>query len=112
MGDEDHTDTNGGPTMLLRADKVLEAMAETFRDRNPRYGENWITIGAVMAALYPNGITLKTKDDFIRFHFVNSIVGKFTRFINTDHTHDDSIHDAAVYCAMTEAFIKLNRRET
>lgn len=94
------------PPMKLRADKVLEEMAETFRSRNPMYGENWITVGAVMVALHPNGLTLNTADDFIRFHFLDWTIGKFTRFVNTNMTHTDSVHDAAVYMAMLEAFIK------
>jgi len=96
----------------LEADKILEKMAETFRERNKIYGSNYNAVGEVMVALFPNGITLKTKEDFIKFHFMDWKVGKMTRFARTGMTHLDSIHDEAVYSAMLEDFIiKTNGKE-
>ena len=89
----------------LEADKILEKMAETFRERNKLYGSNYNAVGEVLIALFPEGVTLKTKEDFIRWHFMDWKVGKLTRFARTKMTHTDSLHDDAVYTAMLEDFI-------
>jgi hypothetical protein len=86
-------------------------MAATFRSRNPMYGENWKNVGNVMAAMFPNGITLRTPRDFVRFHFFDWTVGKLCRFVNADMEHTDSVHDAAVYLSMIEAFLSLEQKE-
>jgi hypothetical protein len=89
----------------LRTDKILEAMAETFRERNAKYGDNYQKVGKVMAVLFPDGMTLKTEADFIRWHFFDWAIGKLTRFVSADMKHQDSIHDCAVYLAMIEDYI-------
>lgn len=86
----------------------LEQMLATFQERNRQYGENYLTLGKVMVALFPDGITLKTEEDFIRFHFMDWMMGKMTRFVCTGMTHVDSIHDASVYGAMLTAFLKVH----
>jgi hypothetical protein len=87
---------------MITGDKILEDMANTYKDRNKTYGESFMSMGPVMAALFPNGITLKTKEDFVTFHLLDWMVGKLNRFVNTGMTHIDSIHDLAVYAAMIE----------
>jgi len=89
--------------MKLSADFTLERMAETFRNRNTMYGDNWITVGKVMKALYPEGITSKTEEDHIVHHWISWIVGKLTRYVNSGDI--ESIHDMAVYGAMLETFL-------
>ncbi len=91
--------------MKLRTDKTLKSMAELFTQRNKQYGDNWETVGKVFAALYPNGLTLKTEADFILFHWVSWKIGKLTRWVNSGHTHLDSIEDETVYTAMIATFI-------
>lgn len=90
----------------MRADAELEAMAATFRERNAAYGDNWRTLGNVMAALFPEGVLLKTADDFARFALFEWGIGKLTRFVNKGMTHKDSIHDAAVYFAMVSSLVE------
>lgn len=84
---------------------ILQEMAETYRERNVVYGDNFKKMGPLMVSLFPNGITLKTEQDFIQFHLLDWICGKLTRFASSDLTHIDSIHDLAVYAAMLEAEI-------
>lgn len=96
----------------IRADKVLQQMAKTFRIKNKTYGDNYLHYGKVMLALFPGGITLKTAYDHVLFHWISWKMGKFTRFVQTNLTHIDSIHDDAVYTAMIEAFIKTNKPKT
>jgi hypothetical protein len=89
---------------------MLEDMLITFKERNTTYNDNYLIVGQVMAALYPDGITLKTPEDFIRYHFVDWMVGKLSRWVRTGMTHDDSIKDAAVYATMLAAWGKLHER--
>lgn len=86
----------------MSAEKILEEMAKTYRERNAVYGNNFKKMGPVMTALFPEGITLKTEQDFINFHLFDWMVGKITRFASTGMTHLDSIHDSCVYGAMLE----------
>lgn len=99
-------------TIKLQTDKRLEAMAATFRERNSKYGDNYITLGKVMVALFPDGITLKTEKDFILYHWMDWAMGKWTRFVKTKMTDTESVHDGAVYMAMIEDYlIQLKARE-
>lgn len=97
--------------MKLRADEVLIQMAETFRSRNSEYGDNWITVGKVFVALFPEGLELKTDTDWIAFHWLSWIVGKLTRFTNSNMQSLDSLHDIVVYGAMLESFLRSKQLE-
>ncbi len=85
--------------------ELLTDMANTYRERNKVYGDNWRTVGQVMLALFPNGVHLKTAKAFNTWHLFELIVVKLTRFVNAKLSHADSIHDIAVYAAMLEAII-------
>ena len=87
---------------MAKADEILDSMAETFRERNKVYGDNYKSVGAVMTALFPDGVSLITKEQFNTWHLFELMIVKLTRFANTEMTHRDSIHDAAVYAAMVE----------
>jgi hypothetical protein len=58
-----------------------------------------------MCALFPNGIELKTYEDWMRMQFVMLDVVKSTRYAqNFKHGgHQDSAHDKIVYAAMLES---------
>jgi hypothetical protein len=94
----------------MTPDQILADMADTFRERNAVYGDNYKRVGQVMLALHPDGIELKTKDDHELFHLWSLIIVKLTRFSVSGLTHTDSIHDAAVYLAMCESILH-NRNE-
>jgi hypothetical protein len=81
---------------------VLAEGAETFRERRKIYGDNYLKYGKLCEVLYPNGLTLRSADDFSRFELFTFILVKLSRFSNSGLTHKDSVHDAAVYCAMLE----------
>ena len=88
------------------AGDVLVDAAKTFAKRRAVYGDNWKRAGAALQALFPNGITLATSDDHDRFHILSLIIVKLSRYTvswDRGEMHQDSIHDAAVYCAMLEA---------
>lgn len=82
---------------------VLVTMADTYQERSKMYKNNYKQIGAVMAALYPDGVTLKTKDEHNRFHLFLMMQIKMTRLVNMDLNHQDSCHDIGVYSAMLKS---------
>lgn len=96
------------PRSLVKADRsvpaLLRAAAKTFEDRNAVYGNNYLNVGPVMQALFPEGVPagLVTQD---HWHLFELMVVKLTRFANSNLTHLDSIHDTTVYSAMVESII-------
>lgn len=91
--------------MSNAADK-LEAMAQTFRERNAVYGDNFLRLGNAMHAMFPNGLTLASPDDWTRLYFFMLTQVKASRYATnfTKGGHADSVHDAAVYSALLEAY--------
>lgn len=84
---------------------ILQQMADTFRERNAIYGDNYKRVGEVMVAMFPNGVVLRTAEDFNRWHLFELLVVKLTRFANSGLLHSDSVHDASVYGAMVESLL-------
>jgi hypothetical protein len=93
---------------------ILREGADTYLERNAVYKDNYRHIGAVMAGYFPNGITLKTPVDFIRFHLFMLMHVKLTRYTNCWGTgHTDSLVDNSVYSAMLEQVdAEMLRQET
>ena len=87
------------------AGSILVEMGETFRERNKVYGDNYKRVGEVMSILFPDGVELKTVEDYNIWHLFELMIVKLTLFTNSNLTHEDSIHDAAVYAAMVESLI-------
>ena len=83
---------------------VLSKMAETFRERNSLYGNNYKMVGPIMNIFWPDGVPseLVVKD---QFHLFELIIVKLSRFAISNLTHEDSIHDSSVYGAMIEAIL-------
>jgi hypothetical protein len=86
--------------------EVMVGALETFKERNKVYKSCFNNHGEVMKALFPNGVTLKTVSDHVRFFFLTMIVGKLCRYAQnfTSGGHEDSIHDLFIYSAMLETF--------
>lgn len=89
---------------MTNAADLLTQAAETYRERNKVYGDNFLIVGKVMAALFPAGLTLKTEQDWCRMHIFLLQVVKITRYVQNWEKggHKDSMHDLAVYAAMLE----------
>ena len=86
------------------AAEILALSAETYRERNKVYGDNFKNVAPVMREMFPKGI-LSEVTLSEHFHLFELLVVKLTRFANSGLTHVDSIHDAVVYAAMIEASI-------
>ncbi len=95
---------------MKNAADILAEMADTYRERNKVYGDNYKRVGEVMVALFPNGVTINTKDEFNVWHLFELMVVKLTRFANSGLSHEDSIHDLAVYAAMVESLIRKEKQ--
>lgn len=87
---------------------LLSAAAATFAERAPMYGNSWKLHGALMAALFPNGVVLKSAEEFNRYAKVDNIAMKLARYCHSfpDGGHQDSAHDMIVYAAMLEVLTK------
>ena len=89
---------------MKSAHELLREGAQTYEQRNKVYGDNFKRVGGALKAMFPDGVKLKTADDHNRFQIFNLIVVKLSRYcVNWQEGHQDSIHDAMVYCAMLEA---------
>lgn len=86
-------------------DQILADMAATYKERSASYGDNWLKLGNVMQAMFPDGLTLKTPEDWNKFHLWFLSLIKMTRLAETKFSHQDSAHDNAVYAAMLESII-------
>ena len=86
----------------LSVPEILKKASEVYESRNAEYDNAYIRHGKVLAALFNNGITLKTEEDFMRFGALSAIVGKLTRYCPNFEKggHEDSIFDAINFCAM------------
>jgi len=96
---------------MKTAADILAEMADTYRERNKVYGDNYKRVGDVMMALFPNGVTLETAEQFNTWHLFELMVVKITRFANSELQHEDSIHDLAVYAAMVESLIRKENKQ-
>lgn len=90
---------------MQTADKVMENMLATFKERQKTYGNNYLVIGRVMAAMFPDGVVLKTPEDHNKWHLFLMAMVKATRLANTNLQHEDSAHDASVYMAMLDGLL-------
>jgi hypothetical protein len=95
------------PPLNEEVPKTLQKMIDTFKERNKTYGDNYLAVGQMMAAMFPEGITLHTPEDFVKFHWLDWTVGKLSRYARAGLKHGDSTLDAAVYLTMIHAWDKL-----
>ena len=95
--------------MKKDAAMILDQMADTFRQRNAVYGDNYRMVAKLVKVLFPQGVPseLVVTD---QWHLFELKLVKLSRFAISGLTHIDSIHDDAVYSAMIESI--LHEKET
>ena len=83
---------------------ALEKLADLYRQRNKLYGNDYKRCGEAYMALFPNGLTLRTAEDFTRFVIFSLGFGKQIRYANnfTRGGHADSLDDSSVYSQMLQ----------
>lgn len=84
---------------------ILRAAADTYEERNKVYKDNYKRIGAMLEALFPEGVHLRSADDFARWQLFTLKVEKISRLATSGLTHKDSAHDDIVYSAMVQSTI-------
>lgn len=87
---------------MKRAPDIMEEGAQTYRERNAIYGDNYVTFGSMMVALFPQGLTLSSVEDWNRMGIFFHMADKMTRYTAQweNGGHADSVHDLMVYSAM------------
>jgi hypothetical protein len=94
---------DGVVTPITAADLLRDAV-QTFEERTEVYQDSHYNHGQLLAALFPNGVTLTTPLDHTRWVTFNQIIGKLCRYaVNFPTGHRDSIHDMGVYSFILEA---------
>ena len=82
--------------------EILNTIAETYHDRQKRYGKSYLRFGAVASGLWPQGLRLDSHQDFVRHGILIQIISKLVRYADKPAGHKDSAHDMALYAAMLE----------
>ena len=97
--------------MKKDAATILDQMADTFRQRNAVYGDNYRMVAKLVKVLFPKGVPseLVVTD---QWHLFELKLVKISRFAISNLTHIDSIHDDAVYAAMIESILHEQKENT
>jgi len=99
------TKVNRGKIKNIDAGIILKKALKTYNERSKDYGKPYKQHGKIMSLFFPNGLILKTEDDFKRFGMINIIIAKMHRYIknfNEGKTHIDSLHDMGIYAFLLE----------
>jgi hypothetical protein len=82
--------------------EMLEEAANTYRERNKLYGDNYKNFGGIMRHIFPKGVHVESHQDHNRFALFVQIVSKITRYAENFQRggHDDSLLDLSVYANM------------
>ena len=99
----------GDEHKMLPTPEILESMAKTFRDRSAVYKDNYKMVSKLMKVLFPDGVP----SDLVveeHFHLFELLLVKISRYAVSNLQHQDSIHDAAIYCAMCEAIVESKKQ--
>jgi hypothetical protein len=80
----------------------LRKLAELYEGRNKLYSDNYMRFGKVMLAHFPDGLTIRTADDWNRLGVLVQVIAKFTRYVARFESggHADSLDDTSVYAQM------------
>jgi len=97
-----HRVTRPGEPAGRDASALLQEAAETFKERNATYKDNYRRIVPLVKALFPDGVPPGLIESN-SWHLLELILVKLTRFTQSEFKHRDSIHDIMVYAAMIES---------
>lgn len=101
---EGFTQRDAEESVAMPALPLLRRSLETYQERRGTYGASEQRWADLMLALFPKGLTLTTRSDWVRFGIFAQIGSKLSRYTeNFFKPHVDSIHDLQPYSAMLEA---------
>jgi hypothetical protein len=77
----------------------LKDLASIHEQRSGLYGQDFLRVGPSLMAIFPEGLTLSTAEEFTRFALFAQIHGKLLRYAARfkEGGHADSLDDLAVY---------------
>jgi hypothetical protein len=84
---------------------MLEKLGDIYRQRGALYGDNYKRTGARMLSYFPEGLTLRTKEDFNRlglFVQMDSKMSRYAEAMRRGEGHADSLDDLSVYAQMQQ----------
>ena len=84
----------------------LADLGALYKERNALYKDNYKRFGDTLVSLFPEGITLKTAEEFNRFCLFLQLQHKMSRYAHSVKTggHADSLDDITVYAQMTAEY--------
>ena len=83
---------------------LLERAAATYKERRGSYGPSEQRFADIAMAMFPDGLHLRARKDWVRFGLFFQIISKLARYTKDFFVpHIDSIHDVQPYAAMLEA---------
>lgn len=84
----------------------LKLLGELFLKRNKTYGAAYKFFGKTLLGMFPDGLSLKTEEDFNRFALFVLLTGKLTRYarVFSEGGHPDSLDDTSVYAQMLSEY--------
>jgi hypothetical protein len=97
----------GTDTMTSKnAGVLLGDLSKLFLERNALYKDNYKKFGNILVQMFPDGITLKSPEEFNRFALFLQIIHKQTRYAHSvlDGGHADSLDDTSVYAQLLQEF--------
>lgn len=102
----------------MKTEEVFKAALATHLERKATYSpgqkSGFEKHGEVLAALFPDGLTLKGEVEFSRFVLFTMAQIKFMRYAENllKGGHQDSIHDLGVYSFILEAYDATQKETT
>lgn len=92
--------------MTKSVPQALADLSKLYEERNALYRGNYLHFGTTLVGLFPEGITLKTAEEFNRFALFMQIIHKQSRYANAILTggHADSLDDTSVYSQLLREF--------
>jgi hypothetical protein len=84
-----------------RSEQPVEQGSRDNRD----YEADYMQIGNVMKAMFPDGFHPRTEGDFAIFHLFGRMVGNVTRFAHTGMRQADVIRDVSADAMKLEALL-------
>jgi|TARA_R110000765_G_scaffold207302_1_gene312385 hypothetical protein len=87
---------------MKRVPELLLGLAQVYEQRNELYGDNYKL--PIMSLLFPDGVTLRSEEDFTRYGVFVQVVSKVSRYAVQFGRggHADSLNDLSVYAAMLQ----------
>ena len=88
----------------MPAQVILAKHLETYRKRRAAYGPSEQRFADVCVAMFPGGLSLRTRTEWLRWGLLCQIISKLARYAHSfSNPHVDSMHDISPYAAMLEA---------